>query len=51
MNKRASYIAKVQEYDLDIKHTKLVKGIFLYKAIIEGSYRGEEETKKEIPLF
>ena len=41
----------MQEYDLDIKHMKLVRGIFLCKATTEGSYRGEEETKKEIPLF
>ena len=31
VNKRASWIAKVQEYDLDIKPTKLVRGKGLWK--------------------
>ena len=50
MKKRASWIAKVQEYDLDIKPTKLVRGKGLCKAIAEGSSKGEEEMKEEMSL-
>ena len=50
VNKRASWIAKVQEYDLNIKHTKLVRGKGLYKAIVEGSFKDEEEMDEEMPL-
>ena len=50
VNKRASWIAKAQEYDLDIKPTNLVRGKGLCKEIAEGSSKDEEETKEEMSL-
>ena len=50
VNKRASWIAKVQEYDLDIKPTNLVRGKGLCKAIAEGSSKEKEEIEEEMPL-
>ena len=46
VNKRASWIDNVQEYDLDIKPTKIFRGKGLCKAIAEGSSRNEEEVEK-----
>ena len=46
----ASWIAKVQEYDLDIKPTNLVRGKGLCKVITEGSSKDEEEMEEEISL-
>ena len=50
VNKRASWIDKVEEYDLDTKPTKLVKGKGFCKAIVEGSSKDEEEMEEEMSL-
>lgn len=36
MNNRASWVSKIQEFNLDIKPTKLVRGQGLCKLIVEG---------------
>ena len=51
MNKRTYWIAKVQEYNLDIKPTKLVRGKGLCKAIAKGSSKDKEEMKEEMSLI
>lgn len=38
-DKRGKWIAKIQEYDLDIKPTKLVKGQGLEKMLIESNFQ------------
>lgn len=37
--KRGKWIAKIQEYDLDIKPTKLVKGKGLAKMLTESNFQ------------
>lgn len=37
--RRAKWIAKIQEYDLDIKPTKLVKGQGLAKMLTESNFQ------------
>lgn len=37
--KRGKWIAKIQEYDLDIKPTKLVKGLGLAKFLTESNFQ------------
>lgn len=50
MSKRASWIAKVQEYDIDIKPTKLVRGCGLCKLIAENNSNGNVAQESELPL-
>ena len=40
------WIAKVQEYDIEIKPIKLVRGNALYKAFAEDQQSKEEDTPK-----
>jgi len=37
--KRGKWIVKIQEYDLDIKPTKLVKGLGLAKFLTESNFQ------------
>ena len=37
--KRGKWIAKIQEYDLDVKPTKLVKGLGLTKLLTESNFQ------------
>ena len=37
--KRGKWIAKIQEYDLDVKPTKLVKGLGLAKLLTESNFQ------------
>lgn len=46
MNNRASWVSKIQEFNLDIKPTKLVRGQGLCKFIVES----KNEMTKEFPL-
>jgi hypothetical protein len=51
VGKRGRWLAKIQEFDLEIKPTKLVKGKGLAKLLVESNFRslrinnsqGEEE--------
>ena len=45
-NNRGVWIAKVQEYDIEIKPTKLVRGNALCKALAEYQQSKEEDTPK-----
>ena len=55
--KRGKWISKIQEYDLDIRPTKLIKGQGLAKMLSESNYQalginfsiiaGEESEEKE----
>ena len=57
--KRGKWIAEIQEYELDIRPTKLIKGQGLAKILSESNYRAlginmsmianEESEKKEEP--
>lgn len=47
-NRRGNWIAKVQEYDLELKPTKLVRGKGLCKLMEENLK--EEEENKDLPL-
>jgi hypothetical protein len=38
--KRGKWIAKIQEYDMEIKPTKLVKGQGLAKLLVESNCKG-----------
>lgn len=51
-NVRGSWIAKIQEYDIEIKPTKLVRGNALCKAIAENKIAGEskEPSGKQLVL-
>ena len=49
MNKRAIWVAKVQEFDLTIKPTSLVRGKGLCKLMAESKAMSSAETK-ETPL-
>ncbi|XP_059076546.1 uncharacterized protein LOC131875864 [Cryptomeria japonica] len=51
MSKRASWIAKIQEYDIDIKPTKLVHGHGLCKLIAENNSNGNVAQESELPLI
>lgn len=46
MNSRATWISKIQEFNLDIKPTKLVRGQGLCKWIVES----KDEVQEELPL-
>lgn len=46
MNERASWVSKIQEFNLDIRPTKLVKGQGLCKLIAES----KEEVTEELSL-
>lgn len=50
LNKRASWIGKVQEYDLDITPTKFVRGRGLCNAIAKGAPKQTKEEQKVFPL-
>lgn len=45
-NNRVAWIAKVQEYDIEIKTTKIVRGNALCKALVEDQKIEEEDTPK-----
>ena len=45
-NNRGVWIEKVQEYDIEIKPTKLVRGNALCKALVEDQQSKEEDTPK-----
>lgn len=45
-NNRGAWIAKVQEYDIEIKPTKLVRGNALCRALVEDQQVEEEDTPK-----
>lgn len=46
MNERASWVSKIQEFNLDIRPTKLVRGQDFCKLIMES----KEEVIEELPL-
>lgn len=46
MNERASWVSKIQEFNLDIRPTNLVRGKDLCKLIFES----KEEVIEELPL-
>lgn len=46
-NVRGAWIEKIQEYDIEIKLTKLVRGNALCKAIAENKTIGESEESGE----
>jgi hypothetical protein len=48
-NNRGAWIAKTQEYDIEIKPTKLVRGNTLHKAMAENSER-EEPAANQLVL-
>ena len=45
-NNRRVWIAKVQEYDIEIKPTKLIRGNALCKALAKDQQVKEEDTPK-----
>ena len=49
-NSQGSWIAKTQEYDIEIKPTKLVRGNALCREIVENKRIEELEESKEKQL-
>ena len=45
-NTRGTWVAKIQEYDLEIKPTKLVRGNTLWKALAENGSAKELDEKQ-----
>ncbi|KAH9323750.1 hypothetical protein KI387_018389, partial [Taxus chinensis] len=48
-SKRGNWVAKVQEYDIDIKSTKLVRGKGFCELIVEGAKHELLEEKVDLP--